>query len=692
MKRCALIILLFLKLLPAFGQDEETPLNVYYGEIPESERTFFVASDGDNMHSGTEEEPWATLDYAVSQVQRGDVIVMRGGVYHHTETIRIQSPSGFTDELIVLTAYPGEVPILDFSSQPKERDYHGVRLNANWWHIIGLTIRNASHNGIRMDGSYNILEQVTAYGNHDTGIHMAGGASNNVIRNCDSFHNFNHDPARTPRVGNNADGFSAKFSIGPGNTYHGCRAWENSDDGFDFWEAENTIIVERSWAFGNGDASVFDDPANFEGNGNGFKLGGNHVIADHVVVRSMAFDNFGASGNAKGFDYNNNSGAMTLMHNTAYNNGRNYFFPLDPPDDGQAVFLNNLSAPSNLQATTPPGAVIVGNSWQFETDITDEMFVNVDTDLAKVAREPDGSLPDVDLLKPVANSFPVDGGVILSEPFYGSAPDIGAHEHQIGEVIEPGVSRGSGSTVTNLMVYDPEHAEHWAIRNEIGIGTEPFGDRNSTVSSLPEDVFIEEWIQASAESRTKNYLFPAAEFSLAQPGDVIIAHSDDVSQKPEWLSEYEMTTRKLTLSESDGVERHMTLYRRAVEAGEVVRLGRNSTDGTADAPMYIAAVGSMVTVSVEDRYRSAVGFELNEIYPNPVRTSATISFRLATGTDVSIKIYDVAGRELAEVAQGYHEAGSHTVSWNAQSNSSGVYYCRLVGDGVSEVKKVVIIR
>jgi hypothetical protein len=108
--------------------------------------------------------------------------------------------------------------------------------------------------------------------------------------------------------------------------------------------------------------------------------------------------------------------------------------------------------------------------------------------------------------------------------------------------------------------------------------------------------------------------------------------------------------------------------------------------------MYIAAVGSMVTVSAEDEYRFAVGFELNEIYPNPVRTSATISFRLATGTDVSIKIYDVAGRELAEVAQGYHEAGSHTVSWNAQSNSSGVYYCRLVGDGISEVKKVVLIR
>ena len=332
MKRCALVILLFLSSLPAFGQNEEAPLNVYNGEIPPGSHTFFIAPDGDNLAAGTETEPWATLDHAVSQVARGDVIVMRGGVYHHDDIIRIQSPSGFTDELIVVTAYPGEVPILDFSAQPKERNYHGIRLNANWWHLIGITVRNASHNGIRMDGSFNILEQFTAYGNHDTGIHMAGGASNNLIRNSDSFQNFNFDPARTDNVGESADGFSAKFEIGPGNRYVGCRAWENSDDGFDFWRAASTIIIDSTWAFDNGDASDFGNPAGFDGNGNGFKLGGDYIIANHVVRYSMAFDNFGVSGRAKGFDYNNNRGAMTLIHNTAYNNGRNYFFPLDPPE------------------------------------------------------------------------------------------------------------------------------------------------------------------------------------------------------------------------------------------------------------------------------------------------------------------------------------------------------------------------
>src|SRR5690606_13163732 len=234
----------------------------------------------------------------------------------------------------------------------KVRDVHGIRLNANGWHIIGITLRYASHNGIRIDGSYNILEQVTAYGNHDTGIHMAGGASHNLIKNRDSFRNFNYDPARNNNapIGGNADGFGAKFEIGPGNRFVGCRAWENSDDGFDLWEAEGTIVIDSSWAFRNGVAEVFGNPVGFQGNGNGFKLGGGGVITAHVVTRCIAFDNRGASGNAKGFDFNNNPGAMTLIHNTAYDNPRNFVFSRTDPPSGQSVFLNNLSVKTKLHA------------------------------------------------------------------------------------------------------------------------------------------------------------------------------------------------------------------------------------------------------------------------------------------------------------------------------------------------------
>lgn len=292
-KKLWVAVILSLGLLShTIANDDDPGLNVYYTDIPEGDRTFFIAPDGDNDNPGTEEEPWATLDYALTHIQPGDVFVMRGGVYYHNERISI---TGFYEgNPVTIVAFPGEVPILDFSAMQKDHtntDYIGIRITAWYVHIIGITVRYAGNNGIRMDGSHNILEQVTAYGNNDTGIHMAGNASYNLIKNCDSFHNFNE----TGRVGNNADGFGAKFDILPGNKFYGCRAWENSDDGFDFWKAANTIVVENCWAFGNGDASVFGNPENFEGNGNGFKLGGDGVRGDHIVIRSVAFDNIGIS-------------------------------------------------------------------------------------------------------------------------------------------------------------------------------------------------------------------------------------------------------------------------------------------------------------------------------------------------------------------------------------------------------------
>ena len=702
MRRSALFVLLVLLIAPVcrlippvYGQEEPAPLNVYYGEIPDGERTFFVAPDGDDAAAGTEEEPWATLDHAVEQVQRGDVIVMRGGVYHHDDIIRISGPSGSQDDAIVVTAYPGEVPILDFSSQPKERNYHGIRLNAWGWHLIGLTIRSASHNGIRMDGWYNILEQLTAYGNHDTGIHMAGGASHNLVKNSDSFHNFNYDPVRNQGapIGGNADGFSAKFEIGPGNRFVGCRAWENSDDGWDFWRAEGTIVIDSSWAFGNGDAAAFDYPEGFDGNGNGFKLGGDFVAANHVVTRSIAFDNFGTSGNAKGFDFNNNPGAMTLAHNTAFNNGRNYIFSYTLPEMGQAVFLNNVSAlPTDRHAQTPPDAVLAGNSWQDPAEVTEDMFLSVDTELAKAPRQEDGSLPEIDLLKPVPGSFLVDGGVAIGEPYYGDAPDIGAYELRIGEPVDPWIDRGSGDLVADLKVYDVEHAGGWSLRRDVEVGEDVFGDGQYTLASAPDQIRIDEWLVPAAESRTKNYLFTAAEFTVTEPRHVLVAHADAIEPKPEWLAEYQSTGLHLSVADADGAEQPMTIYQRQVDAGETVRLGRNSEDGVATVPMYLAFVGDGVIVSAEPGDVPGTRFALGEPYPNPVSGRTTISFSLPRPADVAIRIYDAMGREVAAIAGGFHNAGFHTVTWDASPAANGVYYCHMTADGFSAVRKLVRIR
>lgn len=65
--------------------------------------------------------------------------------------------------------------------------------------------------------------------------------------------------------GGNADGFAIKLYPGPGNEFHGCRAWHNSDDGWDLYYTVFPIVVDNCWCLNNG----FD-----KGNANGFKMGG----------------------------------------------------------------------------------------------------------------------------------------------------------------------------------------------------------------------------------------------------------------------------------------------------------------------------------------------------------------------------------------------------------------------------------
>lgn len=387
--------------------------------IPDGDRTFYVAPHGNNSHNGSISAPFATLQYAVNQAQPGDVIVVRGGTYHENTRIDINR-NGTENKPIVITAYPGETPTFNFWAQEELPGRDGIRLNGDYWHMIGLHVTGAGGNGFRIHGSYNTLEQSVAYQNRLTGIHLEDG-SYNLIKNNDSFRNFN----LRGRVGNMSDGFAAKYeALGPGNVFYGNRAWENSDDGFDLWMASSTIVIENNWSFDNGNAAIWNHP-NFEGNGNGFKLGGNHIAGNHIVRNNIAFNNHG-----KGFDHNNNTGSLTLIHNTGYHNGithngRNFDFPNNPVGGGNHIFINNLSAMAPVNERIANSSIQQGNSWQI-ADVTPSMFFSVDTSLAKRPRQPDGSLPDIRLFEPRPNSFLVNGGVDIGEPYHGTAPDIGA--------------------------------------------------------------------------------------------------------------------------------------------------------------------------------------------------------------------------------------------------------------------------
>lgn len=76
-------------------------------------------------------------------------------------------------------------------------------------------------------------------------------------------------------------------------------------------------------------------------------------------------------------------------------------------------------------------------------------------------------------------------------------------------------------------------------------------------------------------------------------------------------------------------------------------------------------------------------------YPNPFNPTTTIRFRVVTPSQVTIKVFDVLGREVATLANGYYRSGIHQVQFDGSRLSSGIYFYRLVALGRSETSRLL---
>lgn len=85
-------------------------------------------------------------------------------------------------------------------------------------------------------------------------------------------------------------------------------------------------------------------------------------------------------------------------------------------------------------------------------------------------------------------------------------------------------------------------------------------------------------------------------------------------------------------------------------------------------------------------------FELIGNYPNPFNNSTVISFRLAQAAEVSLNVYDVLGRQIAELHSGYLASGFHSFNWTGDAVPSGVYFYKLTVGGNSEVGKMTLLK
>jgi hypothetical protein len=79
-------------------------------------------------------------------------------------------------------------------------------------------------------------------------------------------------------------------------------------------------------------------------------------------------------------------------------------------------------------------------------------------------------------------------------------------------------------------------------------------------------------------------------------------------------------------------------------------------------------------------------------YPNPFNPVTTIQYHLSKAGFVSLKVFDVFGRQVKVLQDGVQQAGIHNASWSAAEYSSGVYYCRLVTNATTVVRKMLLLK
>jgi hypothetical protein len=376
--------------------------------------------------------PFQTIPKAISVAVAGDTIYVMGGTYSYNATVSI-SKIGTSDSMYHLFAYPGQSPVFNFSAQTSS---DGIKVNGKYWHLRGIESSYSAHNGIAVNGSYNIIENCSIHDNRNSGMQFGNGASYNRVINCDSYYNYD------PPTGGNADGFSPKLDVGTGNYFYGCRSWQNSDDGWDGYvrpaipvAGKDTMktIIENCWCFANG---YLKNGAAGTGNGNGFKMGGGDKVGsasngdslrhNMTLINCLSFNNL-----VKGFDQNNNRGSMTLINCTGYANGTYNFSVPGFIRVGQTLTVKNCIslASSGVTLAGVPNPILATNSWLSSFgDATNADFISIDTTGVRGPRKADGSLPDITFMHLAPGSQFIDAGTDVGIPFNGSAPDLGAFE------------------------------------------------------------------------------------------------------------------------------------------------------------------------------------------------------------------------------------------------------------------------
>ena len=104
------------------------------------------------------------------------------------------------------------------------------------------------------------------------------------------------------------------------------------------------------------------------------------------------------------------------------------------------------------------------------------------------------------------------------------------------------------------------------------------------------------------------------------------------------------------------------------------------------------ANNELYTVGVMENVVFPSTIVLERAYPNPFNPVTNITFGIESDGLVSVKVFDVTGREIADLANGVYSAGYHIVEWDASNSPSGMYFLKAEFSGITETQKLMLLK
>ena len=121
-------------------------------------------------------------------------------------------------------------------------------------------------------------------------------------------------------------------------------------------------------------------------------------------------------------------------------------------------------------------------------------------------------------------------------------------------------------------------------------------------------------------------------------------------------------------------------------------MGTNLIAGTRGSGVWMRPLSEMITAVKSVKNQVPIQFRLDQNYPNPFNPITTINYSIPKTGQITLKVYDVLGKEIATLVNEEESSGNYHIQFNANRLASGVYFYRLHSGNFVMTKKLLLMK